>query len=531
MSSSSSSGSGSGGPDPWAWLGLLKWTLNQQREDGGDGGVGDGGDSDGETADHHHQQPDFSDAREPPVPMSEEDKEFLEKVLKDGIINEGDRMTEILQEFAKAMEQYRSKSNSNSGSGSGSESRPLGSKTLGVIGEEEEEESHPTSTSDGGGGFGGDDLDTDGNDDNNNTINNSVVVVDDGDIEDLLLELRDICEQIDYARAFVHINGLDYLLGAIQLPSPTVIPYSIRNTCLMVISTLAQNNPPVQKQLVELGAIKIFSDLFIFEIELDVRQQRSSSSNLPKSGTDTVDTSEAPASSTERRRRSSTAKYLTKLIQTISATVRDYDLTEQVFEKLPQSPTILFLGLTWPQQPQPKTNDGKTAAVQEEHDQQQAVGEPLHTKTLFLLRALLTSDSATTERSIVFRDAIRAVLSGSSSPSTRTAKSSYNDYLNHPSSSSMVRETSVNLLRQLLERDFVNQIVVEYKQQLVSLGVQRITALREQKKKALEDAAEGGGGGGGDGGGNERDDAMYHIEEGEEELNDWETILVLLARL
>ena len=55
----------------WAWLGLLKWTLAY---------------TDGTT-----------DTK--PQEMSAEDKAFLEDVMKNGIINEGERMREILKEL------------------------------------------------------------------------------------------------------------------------------------------------------------------------------------------------------------------------------------------------------------------------------------------------------------------------------------------------------------------------------------------------------------------------------------------------
>merc|ERR1712224_287055 len=96
---------------------------------------------------------------------------------------------------------------------------------------------------------------------------------DEDDLEDLLQELRDIVEQVDYARGFVNIKGCNYLLGAIgatttpSSPEP-VVPNRIRNTCLGILATLAQNNPPVQKELLELGAVKILSDIFLLETSL-----------------------------------------------------------------------------------------------------------------------------------------------------------------------------------------------------------------------------------------------------------------------
>uniref|UniRef100_A0A7S4KBJ9 Uncharacterized protein n=1 Tax=Guillardia theta TaxID=55529 RepID=A0A7S4KBJ9_GUITH len=69
-----------GGGNPWAWLGLLKWSLSY--------------------SDGTRKNDDIT-------PMSKEDREFLEKVMAEGIIDENERMKFILQESTKAMEYYR----------------------------------------------------------------------------------------------------------------------------------------------------------------------------------------------------------------------------------------------------------------------------------------------------------------------------------------------------------------------------------------------------------------------------------------
>merc|ERR1712124_108378 len=96
-------------------------------------------------------------------------------------------------------------------------------------------------------------------------------------------------------------------------PVMTMIPNSIRNICLGIIATLAQNNPPVQKELLELGAIKILSDIF----------------SLGEDG-------EVPATPPSTK---------TKIMQALSAIVRCYDLAEGVFEELPQAPLLMVQGL------------------------------------------------------------------------------------------------------------------------------------------------------------------------------------------
>ena len=60
------------GVDPAAWAALLKWSIAQTAE-------GDGTSS------------------EPPAPMSKEKKEFLEAVMKDGVVDLVKRAGEILE--------------------------------------------------------------------------------------------------------------------------------------------------------------------------------------------------------------------------------------------------------------------------------------------------------------------------------------------------------------------------------------------------------------------------------------------------
>ena len=127
--------------DPWAWLGLLKWSLAY---------------TDGTT--------DSSEA----TPMSEEDKKFLETVMKEFVINENDRMQTILKQVTDFMEIW---------------------KTTEAHTDEQEE--------------------TDAA---------------------LLQELRDIVEQIDYARAFAAMKGLQFLLGCVG--EREHMPRSTRLSCI-----------------------------------------------------------------------------------------------------------------------------------------------------------------------------------------------------------------------------------------------------------------------------------------------------------
>jgi len=371
-SNSSGGGGGGGGGDPWAWLGLLKWTLAHS----------DGTKPSGDN----------------PASMSDEDRAFLEKVMKEGIVDENERMKFILKEFSKAMEYYKSQAE-----------RPT------KIDEDE--------------------------------YQNDKVPIDETEaLEDLLQELRDIVEQVDYARAFVSLKGCRFLIGAISATSLSsssssnipIIPEPIRNMCLGILSTLAQNNSPVQKELLEIGALKTLSDMFLLD-----------------------STTSTTSISTK-----------TKIMQAISAIVRNCDLTEAVFEQLPQAPVLMVQGLS---------------------SELVVLDSSLRVKTLFFLRAFLTSDNGTPDRANKFSHAIAMVADPR--------------YLNDDGDGGAtipLRESSIALLTQLLERKMAVKLILQRKNLLASLGVERI-----KKMRALTG-----------------DDA----EMSKEELCLWETFLILLAR-
>jgi hsp70-interacting protein len=248
-------------------------------------------------------------------------------------------------------------------------------------------------------------------------------------LEDLMQELRDIVEQVDYARAFVSLKGLNYLLGAITA-AESGVPEVIRNMCLLVLATLSQNNPPVQKELLEMGAIKTLSDLFLEE--------------------------------------STTLMTKTRIMQAMSSMIRNLDITEGVFEQLPQAPLLMVEGLN----PNPVLTN-----------------ESLRTKTLFFLRAFLTSDTATADRANKFGDAIAMV-----------ADPQYLD----DGSNAQLRESAIAMLNSLLERQMAVNILLQRKDMLASLGVQRISQIRSLTGEEAE---------------------LVHSE-----LESWETFIVLLAR-
>jgi hsp70-interacting protein len=241
------SSNGGGGGEPWAWLGLLKWSLQ------------------------------YSDGTRPSdlTPMSVEDRAFLERVMKDGIIDENERMKDILKQVTEQLEVWKT---------------------------------NPSAS-----------------DEKNTDV--------------LLQECRDIVEQIDYARAFMALKGLPFLLGCIQEGN---VPLDTRKACLGILSTMAQHNPPVQKELLELGALKIYSDLY-FSIEDN--------------------------------------EFRAKMVQAISACVRSHELAENVFCQLEQSVPLLMHAL-------------------------ESKFESLRQRALFLSNALVTADGSTVKRVATFRACI-----------------------------------------------------------------------------------------------------------------------------
>jgi hsp70-interacting protein len=342
--------SSGGGGDPWAWLGLLKWSLSY---------------SDGTR--------DSSDVM---TPMTPEDRAFLELVMKEGIIDENERMKFILKQATHAMEYYHK-----------------------CALEKDYEEEPPIS--------------------------------DDG-LEELLQELRDIVEQIDYARAFLSLKGLPFLLGCVS--ETKAVPETIRLACFGILATVCQNNPPVQKELLELGALKAYSDLFFLN------------------GDTTTTATSMPLKA--------------RIMQATSSCVRNHEVAETVFAHLEQAPALMAAGLDPNCQPSPS----------------------LQSRTLFFLRAHVTSDTATPSRVHTFAGPIVCVI----------------DHYLQESNTPDLRETALALLVQLLEqKKSVNAILLR-KDSLAALGVQRISALR-----ALT--------------GEDRDYAQT-------ELESWTSLMILLAR-
>lgn len=241
----------SGNAEPnWAWLGLLKWSLSY---------------TDG-TSDNKDVSP-----------MSKEDREFLEEVMKDGIIDEGKRMNHILTELTNGIQSLK-----------------------------------------------------DGGDVVPKSVNEEEMV-------EYLEELRDIVEQIDYAKAFAAMGGLTFLLGCASEPTQ-VIPTNIKSHCLGVLATLCQNNPSVQYNLLELGAMKTLVTLYVSSSQIQIQP---------------------------------------KVVQTLSCMIRNHAMAEHIFCQDEMSIQVLESGLGL-------TSTTTTSALQK--------------RCLFFLQALVTSDTADEKR-------------------------------------------------------------------------------------------------------------------------------------
>lgn len=343
MNSSGDSG------NPFAWLGLLKWSLSY---------------TDGTRPTSEHV-----------APMSEEDRRFLESVMKEGIIDENERMKTILKQVTEIMDKWR------------------------ISGYSDDE---------------------------------SAVV------ENLLQELRDIVEQIDFARAFAAMNGLEFLLGC-SVERSNSVPRAARKMTLGIIATMCQHNPPIQKKLLELGSLKKLSDLFF--------------DTLPENDPD--------------------GSLRARIMQAISANVRSNDLAEEVFCSLEQATALIEFGLGI-----------NTVEIL-------AVPKVVRQRTLFFLRAIVTSDLSSRQRIRKFAGSICWILDNLLQ---RSILENEFDLI----------EMILDMIQQILEQKKSVNAVLSRKESTVSVAVQRIASIR-----AMDDA--------------EKEQAL-------EELHLWESILVLLSQ-
>lgn len=332
---------------PFAWLGLLKWSLA------------------------------YSDGTRPSSeefnPMSKEDIEFLENVMKDGIIDEGERMKEILRSLTDALDVMLSESTQ----------------------EEKRKE------------------------------------LEEDDMLDLFQELRDIVEQIDYARAFMAMGGIKFLLGCATTEGN--VPKFIRKSALSVLATMCQNNPPVQFNLLEVGHMPQLIQLFM---------DYSPVVENGYLGDDSI---------------------REKVVQALSASIRGHSMAEHIFCKNEQGKLMLRLGL------------GVESAMNES---QPKPSNQLRKRSLFLLKAILTADETTSEQMNKYKSLVIFVC-------THSVNIEWED-------DAEVRELGLHMLTRLLSEhtppetlEAARNIIAEQKNGIASVGVRRIQEIR-----ALEEGSD-----------------------------------------
>lgn len=400
----SSSSNSSGGGNPFAWLGLMKWSLSYV---------------DGTTP----SSPDDI------TPMSEEDRKFLEAVMADGVIDEGKRMKEILVEVTEKLDSYRNNENENS--------------------EDEEKE--------------------------------EVVC-------DLLLELRDIVEQIDYARAFMSMGGLSFVLGCAsqnklaalqssaeeqpvnesdEAPTSFFIPISIRQHCMGILSTMAQNNPPVQDRLLrDLDGLSVLGKLFFEE---SAKVSLYSSSDSADTITSVIDKN---------------GKLRARIIQAISCAIRGHEGGEETFCDNVEFRNILDLGLGALSINLANASPPTAAAAVE-------IPMILQKRCLFLLRALVTSDTSSRDRVRAFSAALRRVIDILIASTPSSSSSNGDDVEENISYEKIeVRELTLGLLLSLLRQKKSVNVILEARDSLASKGVFRIASLRKCENEEVKQLTE-----------------------------------------
>ena len=364
----------SGSADPFAWLGLLQWSLKY--------------------SDGTHPS---NDGNNNVTPMSPEDKAFLEMVMKEGIINENERMKTILYQVTQQIEVWKSQDiNNNNNNG-------------------------------------------ESNDDDETSVNSMM---------DLLQELRDIVEQIDYARAFMSMKGITFLLGCIENKENIYLPMKIRQYSCAIIATLCQHNPPVQKECIALGALKILYNALY--------QSTTNISNVLTTDNDNDNYK-------------SNALFCERIIQAISAIVRSYDLAESIFCQLEQANDIFRLGFVG------VTIDANTLESTLQPSPLPIPPLNVRKRTLFFLRALITSDTTSMQRIQLFQSHIVYVI---------------DNILLWPKEESNITivddeiiEMAMGMVQQLMEQRNSVNAVLSRKHPLAATAIQRISALRKQQQE------------------------------------------------
>ena len=366
--------SGGNGDNQGAWLGLLKWSLAYT----------DGTRPSSET-----------------MQMSEEDKKFLEMVMKEGIIDEGERMKTILNDLTRSLDRM-----------------VRGAAAAGSTNSSEEEEKTDTPE------------------------------LTEDDMVGLLEELRDIVEQIDYAKAFAALGGVPFLVGCAS--ERGVVPKSVRSSCIAVLATLAQNNPHVQDIVLKSGALQTLADLFFAETPRGEEFVGESSAG----GGGDAGMSEPDVDGTLR----------SKIVQAMSCSVRGHVEGERAFCASDGGRQVIECGL------------GLLSGSDDGKDDGMPIPPPvLRRRTLFFLQALITSDEATKERIELFNPCIQYICTNMLSVETE--------------SDAEVRETGLGMLQRMIEQNNNVNMIAACKNAVVGVGIKRVSEIRKMEGEDKEFAS------------------------------------------
>lgn len=294
----------------------------------------------------------------------------------------------------------------------------------------------------------------------------------------LLEELQDIVEQIDFAKSFASMGGLQFLIGCSSssagadedTSSKLCVPPSIRAACLGILATLCQNNPAVQMMMLEQGNIPKLIQLYFENLNL-VQQDQSENLDLEDNDQHHI--------------------IPTKAMQAMSSCVRNHDVAEKIFCMNEEGIKMIETGLGM--------HSSRNSLV-DTNDGLQLIEPPnaaLRRRTLFFLQALTTSDSADRDRVRLFVSAIQFVAGYFIDEEASDGEIKYTN-------DAQTREMGLSMLCRILEQKNSVDAILTVKNHLVSIGVRRVTSLR-----SLE--------------GDEKDMV-------EEELRLWESLISSLAQ-
>jgi hypothetical protein len=241
------------------------------------------------------------------------------------------------------------------------------------------------------------------------------------------------------------LRGLPFLLGMIAEMGDAddhstkvrtlVLPTALRAAAAGIIATMAQHNPPIQKELLELGALKTLSESFL----------------------EVNDTNHVEDDSDGQLR--------AKIMQAISATVRSHSLATNVFLNLDQTPTLIAGGIGLVDEPVPQGNH--SGAIR--RFQPPAV---VRRRTLFFLRALLTADDVTSDQIRLFSPHVVYLIDTYAlrNPSDNEDPSSFYEF----------QELTLSLIRSLLEQRVSVNVVLSRCDPLVDRGTIVIPVLKKK---------------------------------------------------